>query len=299
MKVSGISMVRNEADLLPITLPYHLAQGLDELVVVDNGSTDDTPRVLARLGRDPRIRWTRNDGPFFQGPMTVELVRDARRRGADWVLVFDADEFWHAPGGDLRGVLEASRAGALQVAFTNFVQRRSQRRNDPHALLHAVFSAPVHPAANPESEVASGRIAFVEAAFPPKWLVRPTADYQASRGTHLVEGVAGPLEETTAIVCLHVPLRSRQQLEEKATHGPRVLEADYRPGQSWQKLRWMEQQRAGTLAAEWEANSQRDGALDVYGTRHPVVYDPRLRDILRPFVPRPWRWFGPCGRGGR
>ena len=31
----------------------------------------------------------------------TELAREAFEEGADWVVPVDADEFWHAPGGDL------------------------------------------------------------------------------------------------------------------------------------------------------------------------------------------------------
>jgi hypothetical protein len=42
------------------------------------------------------------------------------------------------------------------------------------------------------------------------------------------------------------------------------------------------------LEREWEANSYLSDHLDVYGQRHPVVFDPRLRDAVAPFVPQPF-----------
>ena len=38
--VYGISMVRNEADIIPLNVLYHLASGIDRMLVVDNGSTN-------------------------------------------------------------------------------------------------------------------------------------------------------------------------------------------------------------------------------------------------------------------
>ena len=40
----------------------------------------------------------------------------------------------------------------------------------------------------------------------------------------------------------------------------------------------------GTLDKEWAANSYVGGCLDVYGTRHTVVWDPTLRDLLAPII---------------
>jgi hypothetical protein len=36
----------------------------------------------------------------------------------------------------------------------------------------------------------------------------------------------------------------------------------------------------------------------VYGQHHPVVFDPRLRDVVAPFVPQPFwkRLYGSLGR---
>jgi len=292
MKLVGVTIVRNEEDILPVSLNYHLAQGMDALLVADNGSTDRTPEVLRRLARDPRIRCTQVDGAFRQTAVANDLIRRAHQLGADWVLVFDADEFWHAPGTCLRAVLEESRAGALRVEITHFVQRRCQRRNRPDSLLHMVYRAQTGSTDDPVSAVESGAISFLEAPFPPKWIFRPAADFMASKGVHDVEGVNGPKEDTRAIVCLHAPVRSREQLEVKAANGKRHLEAGVKPGESWQTLRWMRLAEGEALEAEWAAISQRHGVLDVYGRKQRLIRDTRLRDLVRPFIPRPWRWLG-------
>jgi len=40
----------------------------------------------------------------------------------------------------------------------------------------------------------------------------------------------------------------------------------------------------GGLDLDWAANSHQDGALDVYGERHELVFDPRLRETISPFL---------------
>ena len=39
MKLVGVMMVRNEADVIGINLRHHFDQGVDEFLVVDNGSS--------------------------------------------------------------------------------------------------------------------------------------------------------------------------------------------------------------------------------------------------------------------
>ena len=86
VKVAALMIVRNEEDILPINLAHHLALGIDEFWIIDNGSTDGTTRTLQKLARrGVPIRWHRDDGPFSQSEMTTALARDAWRAGADWV----------------------------------------------------------------------------------------------------------------------------------------------------------------------------------------------------------------------
>jgi len=117
--------------------------------------------------------------------------------------------------------------------------------------------------------------------------------------------------ESAEIVCLHAPLRARAVLETRMVDfGQRAqeLERPRDPSEStptWRRLaldlEWAIarnplrsslrlrrlQEEYGldqALAREWAANSYADDCLDVYGVRHPVVYDPRLRDLVAPWV---------------
>ena len=75
-----------------------LAQGVDGIIVVDNGSTDGTRAALDALALgDPRVHVGTDSEPgFYQGMKTSYLAHLAWRAGADWVVPFDADEFWFA-----------------------------------------------------------------------------------------------------------------------------------------------------------------------------------------------------------
>ena len=135
MKIFGVMMVRNEADILRINVLHHLDQGVDYFLIVDNGSWDGTDAVLQKISRNRRVGWIRDPGPYHQSQITTELAREAFQRGADWVVPIDADEFWWAPGGNCREVLEESAAGALEVEVVNFIQRRAQTQMSLDALL--------------------------------------------------------------------------------------------------------------------------------------------------------------------
>ncbi|NHC12727.1 glycosyltransferase family 2 protein [Motilibacter deserti] len=93
--VSVVIPTRNRARMLPRALATILEQELEdpgslEIVVVDDGSTDDTPQVLAALG-DPRLRVLRHD--HATGVSRARNDGTAYARGR-WVAWLDDDDFW-------------------------------------------------------------------------------------------------------------------------------------------------------------------------------------------------------------
>ena len=286
MKIFGLMMVRNEADILRVNLLHHLAAGIDRFLVVDNGSSDGSDQILREMSGDGRVSWTRDDGKYRQAEITTGLAHEARSAGADWVIPIDVDEFWHAPGGNLRRVLEESSASALKVQVTNFVQRRDQMRAEPGGLLHMTRRAPI-PVGDLEwtqNLVEKNLYSYVEVTFAPKWISRAADSLEIAMGNHGIAGASGRLEATDEIVCLHAPLRARSILDSKVEQGRRVAALGLNRKHGWHVQRWTRLAEQNQIDAEWLANSYEGEFIDVYGAARPVVYDPRLRDVVRPWV---------------
>lgn len=104
-KIYSFLLVKNEADVLPVSLKSALRWS-DKIIIIDNGSTDGSWELVQTMSRqDPRIV------PFlrYEGPFTIGLRAKAFRafrhelRCGDWVCVrLDADELFE---GDVRGFL--------------------------------------------------------------------------------------------------------------------------------------------------------------------------------------------------
>jgi glycosyltransferase involved in cell wall biosynthesis len=284
--ISALMVVRNEADILPINLLHHFSAGIDHVFAVDNGSSDETPDILEQFAREGRLTWRRDTGTYRQSALTTELARHAHQQGADWVIPIDADEFWHAPDGSLAEILSESQAGALLVDVINFVQRRDQQRAGPDCLLYATRRAPIPigPLEAIRDHVENREYGFVEMKYQPKYVSRASAAIEIDIGNHHVHAVDGAAHEPTdRILCLHVPLRSRETLEAKVEHGERLAALGLDPMLGWHVLRWS-RLRADELDAEWRANSYDGNHLDVFGRAHPLVFDPSLRDLVRPWI---------------
>lgn len=124
MRLFGLLCVRNEADrYLSDCLQWH-APILDDIFVYDDQSTDDSAALAESYGAKVEIRpddvpsFTENEGQFRQAAWDAfELNMFPERE--DWVLAFDADEFF-VSGRDERDMLLAL-AYTAQFDDTNAV----------------------------------------------------------------------------------------------------------------------------------------------------------------------------------
>jgi hypothetical protein len=300
MKVFGISLMRDEEDVVRANVLHSLSLGLDGLFIIDNGSGDGTTAELRRLGSDKRVRWTRNDSPFYAQEMLTSLAHEAFNAGADWIMSIDADEFWVPRRGNLKMVLASTEASRLRVKLFNFVQHRQQMEPSPFALLRMTRrpQQPIGPVHATEALVTANEIAYVEAEYSSKVISRTALGMVVEKGSHFIHGVPGSELVTEEIFCLHAPLRSRSALDRKAEHGRRVEEAGFEGSESWHVRRWRRLRDEDKLDAEWAANSYLNDEITVYGKRRALIFDPTLRDTVARWVqPSPlrriWRALAP------
>jgi glycosyltransferase involved in cell wall biosynthesis len=117
VEVSVVVPTHNRSGLLALTLRSVLWQrDVDlEVIVVDDGSTDDTAQVVAGL-HDPRVRVVRNEAP--QG-VAAARNRGAEEATADWITFLDDDDLW-APD-KLARQLQAAREAGRSWAYTGAV----------------------------------------------------------------------------------------------------------------------------------------------------------------------------------
>lgn len=90
--VSVVVPTYNRADLIGETLERILAQTVPpaEVIVVDDGSTDDTPAVLARFGARIRVERIENSGEIDARNHGIRLARGTL------IAFCDSDDLWEA-----------------------------------------------------------------------------------------------------------------------------------------------------------------------------------------------------------
>jgi GT2 family glycosyltransferase len=189
-RVSLLVPARDEACRLSQTLPGLMAQGADEILVLDDGSTDATAGLVSWLGeRDSRLRLLTGTAPpvgWVGKNWACQQLADA---ASGDVLVFcDADVFL-APGA-LDAVVAGMRAQRAEV-FSVFPRQRTGTVGERFAVPlidEVLLSFLPHPLL---------RLPFPAAATANGQLIAFTADTYRRIGGHAA--VAGQLVEDLAL----------------------------------------------------------------------------------------------------
>ncbi len=114
-EVSVVIPTFNRADLIGETIESVLAQTLPaaEIIVADDGSKDDTERVVARYA--PRVRYTRNENAGAPAARNA----GAAIATAPWIAFLDDDDLWVADKLQAHARF-AELAPEVPFVFTNF-----------------------------------------------------------------------------------------------------------------------------------------------------------------------------------
>jgi len=203
MKIVMTLLVRDEDDIVADHLSYHLACGVDHMIVTDHGSTDRTREIVQSFVRRGRVTLIDESAPDLrQAAWMTRMARlAAAEHGADWVIGSSADEFWVGEYGDLHGALERVESG-VDIVTPNRGNMRplKEQPGTPRTLRYreaasinadgGVLRSKVIHRARPDVTVGAGNYDVFSPAFS-----RPT-----------------PIAE---IITLHYPHRSYEQYARK------------------------------------------------------------------------------------
>jgi len=199
-------MFRDEADVAFHTLMHLGEEGLDGIVVADNMSTDATRSELERAqtelaGRCEVVIVDDGEPGYFQSSKMTHLAAMAvQRRGATWIVPFDADEIWYTRGDRLGIVLGELPAYVGVVEAPLFNHFPSSIDPDEAIPFRAIEWRQRLPGALP-------KVAF-------RW----SDEAVIGQGNHSVVTL-GAVVADTSVELRHFPYRSFEQFVRKARNG--------------------------------------------------------------------------------
>lgn len=265
-------LVRNEADMIEANLDYHLAQGVDFVLVTDHGSSDDTRERLRPYERDgmAAVIEETGDGHHQSRRVTRMAQLAIAGHGADWLIHNDADEFWWPLSGCLRDVFAAipDEYAQIVVPRRNFLPVREGAGR--------FYSRQIYREA--ESRNLVGR------ALEPKVAHRAHPDVVLAPGNHELSGAGlRPVPVSDLIEIFHFPMRNFAQFERKVIQvGTGYEQLEHRsPEVGRDQLYLLELQRADKLRRYWEDAVPDDAALARGLADGSIVLDRRLDSFMR------------------
>ena len=269
-------LVRDEADLVGANMEFHLAAGVDFVIVTDNRSVDGTTALLRRYEKAGVARVIHEtDDDYSQGRWVTRMAQlAAREYDADWVINNDADEFWWPRHGDLASTLAAvpEDVEALCAWRYNLVARPDD--DQPPWMRMTVRQAHSMPPPGIESST-----------FAPKVCHRGHPSMGVGQGAHwvAVDGQPNldPLDDGR-IEIFHLPIRSKAQYENKIVLGggayAKNKELGYATGNAWRD--WHTIQRRGQFDEAYQRLVLSEEDVQAGLASGDLVEDTRLRDRL-------------------
>jgi hypothetical protein len=264
-------VVRDEEDVIAANLDYHLAQGVDVILVVDHGSRDSTPEILRRYGQTDRVRCFREEAEDYE---QVEYVNRLTRVAADsyradWIIHCDADEFWMPKAGTLRDVFAAvpDSFGYLRVERNDFVPVPDDGRPFHERMLVRERRS----------------LSVTGLRLWPKVAQRPAAGAGVQPGNHDLEApVMAAAPDIGAIEIGHFQMRTFEQFERKVVRLGTVHErrVERTEDENVDEMELLRMHRSGELRRYYNhlTHGQEQLARGIAEGR--LVVDERVRHVL-------------------
>lgn len=220
-QVWGITMCRDEEDVIFHTLLHMAEEGLTGIIVADNNSTDNTVKEINKLKRLLKgstceiVLVHDEEVGYYQSKKMTDLARMAHNYGAEWIVPFDADELWFA--GD---------------TIANFLNTLPDHVNVVHADLYNHFGTGVDEQGAIPFQNMTWRLP--EKGALPKVAFRWHEKAVIGQGNHSVQI---PGEHTVkGLEIRHFPYRSWEHFKRKALNGLEAYNATDLPqnmGDHW------------------------------------------------------------------
>jgi len=216
VKVFAVSMVKDEQDIIQYTIENLIARGVDHILINDNLSSDGTTEILQDFETRGLITvYEDKEVGYYQSDKMTDLARKAFDQGADWVIPFDADEYWSVPS-TFHSFFSGITQSCCQFKLFNYFPTSNDKHSERNPFLR-ITNRSIEPA--PLYKVA----------------VRNVGNLVIHQGNHSATGDNMTYMLGNGMIG-HFPWRSYEQFRKKVINGYKAYAASTLPedmGSHW------------------------------------------------------------------
>jgi hypothetical protein len=292
--ILGILLARNEWPLLGMCITHALTNHVDELLIIDHSSTDETEVGVASLQAKwgGRLQLMKLDkGPLHHQALNLVILEVVEKKRFSWIYHVDADEFLILP--EKKSLKELLIGLPLDVEVVryqlfNFIAPRDFREDDFEQYKELTSRAVIDGTSDRNFEELISRItnfqaSFFDAPFPSKVIYRATVESWPIAGCHALVGKTETNESALGeevIFAAHLPFLTRERLIRRADHGKELREAGYPRDFAWQSQVVDEMRSLGQLEKFWNSHSISPNYWESENKLPQAIYDTRLVNAL-------------------
>ncbi len=302
MNIHGVVVCRDDWGTLALSICNALLNHVDVVHVLNHGSIDQTGQgldVLRAFWRDRLIVYSADtDVPYKQSLLTNMIVAAAESKGADWIYVFDADEFMLSPArGAMRQELASLGEDIICVRYQlkNYISTFNFNRMDASNYSRLIYKSLPNLPYDTDSawrDMYLGKTSFFDYPFPSKLIFRAKRNLLVQGGSHRLAWMPRNTKsvDSVSVECAHLTYISRDTLDKKKILGESLISLGLPRSYGWQSQLIHKLHQEGRLDDFWQRHSigkESDGSL---APRYAI--DRRLSVALRPAIDLLIRLFG-------
>ena len=288
--VIGIVKARNEWPLLGLCIIHSLENHVDDILVINHASSDETGNGIAELQKSygSRVQVLHLDkGPLQEQALYLLLSKLIDRDKYEWIYHVDADEFLVTSNGQRLSSLLSDIPASVDVVryeVLNFVAPIDFQESDLDRYQELTYRSVVERGYPKDVErtiedIESLTSTFFALEFPSKVVYRTRSKFWAIAGSHAHIGY-NPSDEhtfdTEAVFAAHLPFLTRDRLLRRAVHGKDLREAGYPKTFGWQSQIVDRMRERDKLEDFWAIHSINERSNQIPQDLPKVVNDQRL-----------------------